>query len=327
MTRLGAAALIVLMAAAAVAAQPAAPSVVEIDRAVVLVSVTFDSAGRTVRGSGSGIILEAGGLILTAAHVVTRAQTIDVTLWSGESLSARLIGIDPLFDAALIRVEPASPLPTAALGSPSVLASGAMLTALGRAPRRQAGPTAGEFIEVDLEARPGVPYLRASTRVWPGDSGGAMLNDHGEVVGLIVAITRDGTVSLSLSMDAVRRLLPDLQTGSVRHAWIGIAGRTLTPELAQELGLAGRSGVVVLEAIPGGPAAQAGLRGGAATASGEIPRGGDLIVAIDGRPVTTFGTMAAYVLSRRFGDTVTVRVFRDGEMFTTTVVLGERPSV
>ena len=327
MTRVGAAVLIVLLATVAVAAQPAAPSVAEIDRAVVLVSVVVESGGRTIRGSGSGIIIDAGGLILTAAHVVNRAHAFEVTLWTGQSLPARLVGLDPLFDAALIRVESPVPLPSAVLGSSSMLASGLMLTALGRAPRRQSGPTAGEFIEVDIEARPGVPYLRASTRVWPGDSGGAMLNDRGEVVGLIVAITRDGTISLSVSIDAVKRLLPDLEAGSVRHAWIGIAGRTLTPELAQELGLAGRSGVVVLEAIPGGPAAEAGLRGGGPTASGEIPRGGDLIVAIDGRPVTTFGAMAAYVLSRRIGDAVTVQVLRSGEMFTTTVVLGERPNV
>jgi S1-C subfamily serine protease len=113
----------------------------------------------------------------------------------------------------------------------------------------------------------------------------------------------------------------------VRHPWIGIAGRTLTPELARELGLSGLSGVLVLEAVPGGPAAEAGLRGGSVPSSGEIPRGGDLIVAIDGRPTTTFGAMAAYVLGRRIGDSVTVQVLRDGETFTTTVVLGERPNV
>jgi len=326
MTRFAAALLIVLLTAGAVAAQPAPPSFAEVDQAVVLISVVVESGGRTIRGSGSGIIIEAGGLILTAAHVVRSAQSMEVTLWTGQSLPARLVGVDPLFDAALIRVDATAPLPTAALGSATPLTSGALLTALGRAPRRQSGPTAGEFIDVDLEVRPGVPNLLASTRVWPGDSGGALVDGRGEVVGLIVAVTRDGSISLSLSMDAVKRLMPDLLTGSVRHPWLGIAGRTLTPELAQELGLAGRNGVLVLEVIPGGPAVAAGLRGSGAP-SGEIPRGGDLIVAIDGRPVTAFGAMAAYVLSRRIGDTVTMQVLRDGELFTTTIVLGERPSV
>jgi S1-C subfamily serine protease len=121
--------------------------------------------------------------------------------------------------------------------------------------------------------------------------------------------------------------MPDLATGSVRHPWIGISGRTLTPELAAELGLAVQSGVVVNEAIPGGPAAAAGVRGGGASASGELVRGGDVIVAIDGHPVPTFGAMAAHVLGRRVGDTVTVQLLRGGETLVLTVVLGERPNV
>ncbi|HEY6103797.1 MAG TPA: trypsin-like peptidase domain-containing protein [bacterium] len=327
MMRFAAVVLVVLVTAGAVAAQSVSPPVADVDQAVVLISVAIESGGRTVRGSGSGIIIDAGGLILTAAHVVRSAQTMDVTLWSGQSLPARLVGVDPLFDAALIRIDAAAPLPTATLGNAAALASGALLTALGRAPRRQAGPTAGEFIDVDLEARPGVPNLRASARVWPGDSGGALIDGRGEVVGLIVAVTRDGTISLSLSMDAVKRLMPDLLAGSVRHPWLGVSGRTLTPELAQQLGLAGRNGIVVLEVVPGGPAASAGLRAGGPAPSGELPRDGDLIVAIDGQPVTTFGAMAAYVLGRKIGDSVTVQVLRSGELLTTTIVLGERPSV
>jgi S1-C subfamily serine protease len=324
--RVLAAVLIVLTLAVAAVAQPA-PSVGEVDRAVVLISVLVQNGGRTVRGSGSGIIIESDGLILTAAHVVNRAESMEVTLWTGQSLPARLVGSDPLFDAALIRVDASAPLPTARLGTAVVLDAGSPLTALGRAPRRQAGPTSGAFIDIDVDARPGVPNLRASTRVWPGDSGGAMLDSRGEVVGLIVAVTRDGAVSLSLSVDAVKRLLPDLVLGAVRHPWIGISGRTLTPELADALGLAGRNGVVVIEAVPGGPAAAAGVRGSGVPASGEIPRGGDLIVAIDGHPVTTFGGMAAYVLSRRVGDAVTVQLLRGGETLAFTVVLGERPNV
>lgn len=320
--------LIVLVAAVSAVAQPSTlPGVAEVDRAVVLVSVTVDSGGRLVRGSGSGITIEPSGLILTAAHVVNRARSIEVTLWTGETIPAHIVGIDPLFDAALIRVDTRLPLPTAVLGSTSFLQPGTTLTALGRSPRRTAGPTSGGFIELDLEARPGVPYLRASTTVWPGDSGGAMLNERGEVIGVIVAITRDGSVSLSVAIDAVKHLMPDLLAGSVRHAWLGVSGTTITGQLAQELGLAVRSGVLVFEAIPGGPAAQAGLRGGMANGPRDVPRGGDIIVAIDGRPMTSFGAMASYVLSKRIGDAVTVEFIRGGSTFTTTIVLGERPNV
>lgn len=305
----------------------ASPAVLEADRAVVLISVVTDSGGRTVRGSGSGIIIEPDGLILTAGHVVSRARQIEVTLPTGESLPARVVGSDSLFDAALIKVDARGALPTATLGSSSALYPGQTLIALGRSPRRQQGPTSGGFIELDLEARPGVPYLRASTTVWPGDSGGALVNASGEVMGLIVAITRDGSVSLSVAVDGIKTFIPDLHAGTVRHPWIGVVGATITNQLVAELGLAVRSGVLILEVVEGGPAAQAGLRGGRAGGPRDIPRGGDIIISVDGRPLASFGALASYVLSRRIGDSVTLEFIRDGQVFSATVVLGERPGI
>lgn len=297
------------------------------DRAIVLISVVAESGGRTVRGSGSGIIIEPDGLILTASHVVSRARQIDVTLPTGETLPARVMGTDSLFDSALIKVDARAPLPTAAFGASSAIYPGQTLIALGRSPRRQQGPTSGGFIELDLEARPGVPYLRASTTVWPGDSGGALVNVNGEVIGLIVAITRDGSVSLSVAMDGIRPYFADLRAGSVRHPWIGIVGATITNQLIAELGLAVRSGVLVLEVVDGGPAQQAGLRGGRSGGPRDIPRGGDIITKIDGRALTSFGSLASHVLSRRIGDSVTLEFIRDGQVFSATVVLGERPGI
>lgn len=320
--------LVIALGVPATAQTAAPPAAVEaVDYAVVLVSVLTENGGRLVRGSGSGIIIEADGLILTANHVIARARQIDVTLWTGETLRARVVGADPVYDDALIKVDARLPLPTAALGSSSLLQPGSVLTALGRAPRRRAGPTTGAFIETDVEARPGIPHVRASAVVWPGDSGGALVNDRGEVVGLIVAITRDGTVSLSLAVDAIRQHLSDLRTGFVRHPWLGVMGITITDQVVQELGLATAGGVLILEVVEGGPSALAGLRGGRAAGPRDIPRGGDVIVAMDGRPVTTFGALAAYVLSRRIGDAVTLELIRDRAPFTTTVVLGERPGI
>jgi len=316
----------VLWAPQAVRAQ-APPALEAVDRAIVLVSVVTESGGRLVRGSGSGIIIDPAGVILTANHVVAWARAIDVTLWTGETLPARVLGTDPLFDAALIQVDTRLSLPAAALGSSAPLQPGQTLLALGRSPRRQRGPTAGVLLEQDLEVRPGVPYLRASTTVWPGDSGGALVDDRGEVVGLIVAITRDGSVSLSVAVDGIKPFLPELRVGVVRHPWIGIVGATITDQLGLELGLAARSGVLILEVIEGGPAALAGLRGGRAAGPRDIPRGGDIITSIDGRPVATFGALAAYVLTRRIGDTVTLQFIRDGQVLTAAVVLGERPGI
>ena len=324
-----AAVLLVIVLGAPAAAQVAPPSspLEAADHAVVLVAVLTESGGRLVRGSGSGIIIESDGLILTANHVIARARQIDVTLWTGETMRARVVGTDPVYDAALIKVDARLPLPTAALGSSSLLQPGSILTALGRSPRRRAGPTSGTFLETDVEARPGIPHVRASAVVWPGDSGGALINDRGEVIGLIVAITRDGAVSLSVAMDAIRQHLSDLRAGFVRHPWLGVMGITITDQVVAELGLATSGGVLILEVVEGGPAALAGLRGGRAAGPRDIPRGGDVIVAMDGHRVTTFGALAAYVLSRRIGDAVTLELIRDGQPFSTTVVLGERPGI
>ena len=323
-------AIVLLALAAPLFAQNSAlplATIEAVDRTIVQINSVRENGGRVSRGSGSGIIVDQSGLILTAEHVVNRTTQLEVVLRTGEALPARVVGVDPVFDSALMRVDARRPLPTASLGVSSLLQQGDLVTVFGRAPRRQGSPTSGVFIEVDLDVRPGAPYLRSTAVAYPGDSGGALVNERGEVVGLIVAISRDGSISLSVAVDAVKGILPDLRAGVVRHPWIGIIGTTITDELAQELALAVRSGVLILEVVEGGPAAQAGLRGGRAGAPRDIPRGGDVIAAIDGRPVATFGGLAAYILSKRIGDTVTLDIIRNGQAFTTTVVLAERPTL
>lgn len=323
---------IVVWEAPSLAAQIASPPAFAIeaaDRAVVLITATYRAGGgRTARGSGSGIIIDPVGLILTAAHVVDRASGLEVQLQNGELLPADVVGTDRVYDVALLRVDAASfPLPAATLGASALLQRGDTVVALGRAPRRQAGPTAGTFLEVDLEARAGVPTLLSTAVVYPGDSGGALVNGRGEVIGVIVAITRRGLLSLAVAADAARAVLTDLRAGDVRHPWLGITGRTLTGDLATELGLTLHNGVLILEVLPRSPASLAGLRGGESNGTADFPTGGDVITAIDGHAVTTFGALAAYVLSKRVGDLVTLEINRDGHASTTTVVLGERPAL
>jgi S1-C subfamily serine protease len=308
-------------------ASPPAFAIEAADHAVVLIRTTYRASnGRTVRGIGSGVIVDASGLILTAEHVVSRANSLQVHLRSGEALPAEVVGADRVYDLALVRVNPERLLPVAVLGVSSLLQRGETVVALGRAPRRQAGPTAGIFLEASLE-RAGVPDLVSTAVVYPGDSGGALVNERGEVVGIILAITGEGLVSLARASDAVRTILVDLRVGDVRHPWLGITGRTLTEDLAAQLGVGVHSGVLIIEVLPNSPASLAGLRGAKPTSTGEFPAGGDIIVGVDGRPVTTFGTLAAYVLSKHIGDAITLEINRDGHVFTTTVVLGERPTL
>jgi S1-C subfamily serine protease len=303
-----------------------APSLTTVDRAVVMIGAAYRSGARTVSGWGSGIVVDPAGLVLTAFHVVDRAVALTVRWPDGRALPATVVGVDRVYDAALVRVHPQGPLPAVTLGSAS-LASGDTVIALGRSPRRREGPTAGVFLNVDRDIRPGAPYLVSTAVVYPGDSGGALATTRGEVVGMIVALTRNGQLSLSLAADAVRSVWEDLQAGDVRHPWLGIVGRTLTPDLAAQLGLPVSAGVLVLEVVAGSPASAAGLRAGAASSPQDLPRGGDVIVAVDGQPVATFGALAAYVLSRRIGDAVTLEILRDGQALSTTVILAERPAL
>ncbi len=323
-------ATVTLLAPSALAqtASPPAFAIDAADRAIVLVNVTYrTSTGRTARGSGSGIIVDPAGFILTAEHVVSRAVTAAVQLRTGEVLPADVVGTDRVYDVALLYVDAQRPLPTAPLGLAASLQRGDTVVALGRAPRRQFGPTAGAFLETDIETRAGTPTLVSTAVVYPGDSGGALVNERGEVVGVIVAITRNGLISLSVTADVVRAIVPDLHAGDVRHPWLGITGRTISEDVTVDRGLAVRSGVIILEVIPRGPASLAGLRGPRPGGAVDFPTDGDVITAIDGRPVPTFGTLAAYVLSKHIGDVVTLDINRDGHLLTMTVVLGERPTL
>jgi S1-C subfamily serine protease len=309
-------------------ASPPAFAIDAVDRAIVLVNVTYRTAtGRPARGSGSGIIVDAAGFILTAEHVVSRAATVAIQLRTGETLPADVVGTDRVYDVALLHVEAQRPLPTASLGLAASLQRGNTVVALGRAPHRQTGPTAGVFLETDIETRAGTPTLVSTAVVYPGDSGGALVNERGEVVGLIVAITRNGLISLSLATDAVRVIVTDLRAGDVRHPWLGITGRTLSEDVAVDRGLAVRSGVIILEVLPRSPASLAGLRAPRPGGAVDFPTDGDVITAIDGRPVPTFGTLAAYILTKHIGDAVTLDINRDGHLLTMTVVLGERPTL
>ncbi len=298
-----------------------------VDQAVVLMNVAMESSGRITRGSGSGVIIDPAGLILTAAHVVSRATRIEVKLRTGDTLAARVVGVDPVFDAALVRVEPRQSLPVVPLGTSGYLQRGDAVTVFGRAASREAGPTSGVFRWMNLEVRPGTPYLQTTAAAYPGDSGGALVNARGELVGIVSGISRDGAVSLAVAIDAIKGIYPDLLAGSVRHPWIGIVGETITDDLAQELALPVRRGVFVLEVVEGSPAALAGLLGGQSIAPPVLPRGGDIITGVDGRPIQSFGELAAYILSKRIGEAVALQLVRGGRITTVTVVLAERPNL
>lgn len=157
--------------------------------------------------------------------------------------------------------------------------------------------------------------LQTDAAINPGNSGGPLLNARGEVIGINTAIESPvkGSVGIGFAIPAnmARRVLPSLMTGQqVEHPWLGIAGTAITPELAERLQLGSLSGVLVSEVTPGSPADRAGLRPLSVTQSGRtLP--GDVITAVDGRPVRSVDDISRYLETKRPGDEVTLTVWRE----------------
>ncbi len=308
--------MLTLTAAAPSLGQPAAPAAFDAQAvyalaapAVIVVRGLQD--GRPVLGSG--IAVDADGWILTASHVARTATDLRVEFPEAGIFSAQLVGYDARRDLALLRVAASRRLP--ALSVARDVALGEPVAVIG-APRGRRGiMTTGQVVGVAASLPGLVPeiMIRVTAEVAPGNSGGPVLNGRGEVVGLVVASNREGH-GLAVSAPTIGGALSGLRAGTrIDRAWIGIAGRTLTPAQARERGVAVDRGALILEILEEGPAARAGLRAG------------DVIVALDGAPVEEWGELLQAVAVRQPGGTVRVTIVRGSERTQVDVTLGVRP--
>jgi S1-C subfamily serine protease len=290
-----------------------------------------------VEGAGSGFLIDTDGHILTNYHVVQGAQTIEVTLGDQSRFKAKLIGADSRNDIALVKIDPKgrklTPLPLGdsrnllvgqrvlAIGNPfgfqSTLTTG-VVSSLGRTVQTSESTFIDEAIQTDA----------AINR---GNSGGPLLNSHGEVIGINSAIyAPTGTtagIGFAIPINTARRVAEDLiSQGRVRRATLGVEGRALWPGLAEALHLSVEKGILVERVNPGGPAAQAGIRGGTKSVLAglqELRIGGDVLVAVDGKPITSQMDLNLLLNRARPGDTITLTIFRDGKKMDVPVKLGE----
>ena len=311
-----------------------------------------DSQGDFPDGQGSGFVYDTEGHIVTNYHVVQGAEAFEVTFYDGTKVWAEVVGTDPGGDLAVLKVdlppEQLHPLPlgdsdqlqvgqiVVAIGNPFGLdhtLTWGVVSALGRSLRSlQEAGTGGYFAMGDV--------IQTDAAINPGNSGGPLLNLRGEVVGVNQSIRTGGAlvgeptnagIGFAVSSNLVRQVVPVLiAEGRYDYPYLGISAVDDLPLKAIErLGLPQATGVYVVEVVPGGPAAKAGLRGAQETETPnphEIPPGGDLIVAIDGQPVRHFGDLIRYLTTRvRPGDTVTLTVLREGERLEIPVTLAARP--
>jgi S1-C subfamily serine protease len=284
-------------------------------------------------------VLDRKGDILTNAHVIDGARQVSVRFQSaGALVPAKIAGRDVSSDLAVLRVDPnkakLQPIP---LGDSRQVRVGDPVVAIGNPFGYDRTVTSG--IVSALQRQITAPnnftindVIQTDAAINPGNSGGPLLDARGRVIGINSQIATgsgsDGSVGIgfAIPIDTARREIGQLETtGSVAHAYLGVETTAITPDVARALNLPAARGALVEKVTPGSPAAKAGLRGGNLTTQDGLSIGGDLIVAVDGRPVNTRDDLSAAVNRHKPGDSVSVRVWRGGHQQTFDVKLATRP--
>lgn len=269
------------------------------------------------RGTGSGFIISADGLILTNHHVVDGADKITVRLTDNREFTGKVLGSDAKTDIAVVKIE-AKDLPVLKMGDSDKLKVGEWVAAIGSPFGLDNTVTAG-IVSAKSRKLPSdqyVPFIQTDVAVNPGNSGGPLFNMDGEVVGINSQIfsTSGGFMGLSFAIpiDLALQIKDQLvKHGKVTRGRIGVMIQNITPELAESFGLKTPKGAIVAQIDKSGPAAKSDLREG------------DVITAVNGKPVETSGDMPVIVGSLKPGDTAKLTVIRDGKSQTVTVKVAE----
>jgi S1-C subfamily serine protease len=299
--------------------------------------MTFDFFYGTVpqEGQGSGFVIDKDGHILTNYHVIADAQAVEVTLHNRKKYKATIVGSDRAHDLAIIQIK-AADLQPIVLGDSTNLQVGQKVYAIGN-PFGLAGTlTQGIVSSIRQVQEPNGPIIdeaiQTDAAINPGNSGGPLLNWHGEVIGINTIIASNGAaqssgIGFAIPINTAKAVVNDLVTlGRVRRPALGVRTIPIDPELAEDMKLAADYGLLIVQAVPGGSADRAGLRGGSERAYlGNMPImiGGDLIVAIDGERIESQQGLAQMMNKHRAGDTVKVTIFRGQKKLEVPVVLGE----
>lgn len=317
--------------------QRVSPAVVNITSTTIQLDFFFRPF--PVPGSGSGFLIDSQGNIVTNYHVVSGARSIEVTLSDRSRHPAKLIGRDRLTDLAVIQITDRNDLPYVRLGNSDALQVGQKVLAIGNPFGFQGTLTTGIISALgrniqDEDGRVLEDLIQTDAAINPGNSGGPLLNSRGEVIGVNTAIFGPGAnvgIGFAIPVGLVRESLADLlHEGRIRRGFLGVVGGwEVTPTLARFLNLPVSQGLLVYRVTPGGPADQAGIRGGRQLVflgNEQIVIGGDVIVNLDGTPIRDSQELSQYVLKKRPGDVVRVTLYRGQQRMTLDVTLDERPS-
>ena len=324
--------------------QSSAPSVVNITNR----SIVYDQYMQPMpqQGSGSGFVYDGEGHIVTNFHVIEGADQLLVTLANGQEYEAELIGQDPTDDLAVIRIAAGDDLPPALpLADSDVLRVGQFVVAIGNPFGLEQTLTVGvvsalgRIIQSPEENRFIGEAIQTDAAINPGNSGGPLLDLQGRVIGVnsqIISPSRASAgIGFAVSSNTVRRAAPELiARGYFPHPWLGINSLPLSPMASEALrdggvDIAVDRGLLILGAVPGGPADQAGVQGGdreVQLGRFSLPVGGDVLVAIDEQQLRTSRDLTMYLDTQtEVGQRVKLTLVRNGEEVVIEATLGERP--
>jgi Do/DeqQ family serine protease len=277
------------------------------------------------QGLGSGVIVRQDQnlyYVLTNDHVVGNADQITITLDDGEEFSASIVGKDARKDLALLSFESAEPIPVAALGDSSSLHVGDWVLAIGSPFGFQSTVTAGIVSALDRRGGPEgniSDFIQTDAAINRGNSGGALVNLRGEVIGINTWITSQtgGSVGLGFSIpinNVIRAIDDFIESGTVRYGWLGVSIRSIGNEIAASMSLPNRRGALVHHVFTGSPADRGGL----------LP--GDVVVEINGVTIQDSDQLVLVVGDLPVGRVARFVVLRDGETVTEEVRIAERES-
>jgi S1-C subfamily serine protease len=295
-------------------------------------------------GQGSGFVLDSRGYIATNAHVVTsddeRAERVFVEFADSNRVPAEIVGEDPNADVALLKIDPAGlDLTPLRLGESAGLDVGQPVAAIGSPFGENQSLSIGVISAVDRNIESLTRFqignaIQTDAAINPGNSGGPLLDAHGRVIGINAQIKSQSGggegVGFAIPVDTVERSLRELrEDGSVEYGYLGVRALALWPQLAERLDLEVRNGALLDRVEPDSPAEDAGLRGGDSEIEFQatpVPTGGDVILAVNGRPLTRRAELADVISGMSAGESVELELLRDGKRRTVEVELGERPA-
>jgi serine protease DegQ len=285
-----------------------------------------DNEGPAQKSSnlGSGVIVSEQGYILTNAHVVEAADEIEVALADNRRAKAKVIGTDPETDLAVIKID-LPKLPAIAFGQSDQTQVGDLVLAIGN-PFGVGQTVTFGIVSALARSRLGINtfenFIQTDAAINPGNSGGALVDVNGNMIGINTAIysrTPGGAslgIGFAIPAATAKQVLDQLvQTGTVTRGWIGVAVQDLTDELAESLKLPEARGTLITEVFSGTPAAQAGMKSG------------DVLVAVDGKPVTDSSSMLTLISAIAPGSGAALKVIRAQKEVDLKVTVGTRPKV